>query len=192
MREFLHWHDSRGFRHALYILESDRLDRVAAHSESCADRPAGALDWIDWAADQIKKGRTFASWEIEREAKRLEREGQNGSPVIKPENTYTAWRAEKGQREAWCALVDSALPPFERRAPRDPAGAEFLRTIGTPDELIGPAGPSPVRARKRIGTARRCERLIGVGKSGICASGSRASTFLAAALLYLPLEVRTP
>lgn len=58
--------------------------------------------------------------------------------MIKPENTYAAWQKEKEQRVAWCALVDSALPPFERRAPRDQNIAEFLRSIGTPEALIGP------------------------------------------------------
>jgi hypothetical protein len=75
IREFLHWHDSRGFRHALYILESDRLDRPRLTARAAETGLSGALDWIDRAADEIKEGRKFESWEIEHEAKRLEREG---------------------------------------------------------------------------------------------------------------------
>ena len=74
LREFLHWHDSCGFRHVLYMLESDRLDRsrLGARADEAGLRKA--LDWVFWAADEITKGRTFETWEIEREAKRLERQ----------------------------------------------------------------------------------------------------------------------
>ena len=40
--------------------------------------------------------------------------------------------------EAWCKQVDAALPPFQRKRPRDPGEASFLRSLGTPEELIGP------------------------------------------------------
>jgi hypothetical protein len=40
--------------------------------------------------------------------------------------------------EAWCGQVDAALPPFQRTRPRDPGEASLLRSIGTPEELIGP------------------------------------------------------
>lgn len=58
--------------------------------------------------------------------------------MIKRDNSYAAWAAEKDQNEAWNALVDSALPPFQRSVPRDPFEADFLRSIGTPEALIGP------------------------------------------------------
>lgn len=71
--------------------------------------------------------------------------------MIKRENTFAAWQAEKERNEAWCALVDAALPPFERRQPRDPAEADFLRSIGTPEALIGPARTK--RGRRRLARA---------------------------------------
>jgi len=40
--------------------------------------------------------------------------------------------------EAWCRQGDAALPPFQRTRPRDAGEAAFLRSIGTPEELIGP------------------------------------------------------
>src|SRR5262249_20101664 len=49
MREFLHWHDSRGFRHALYLLDSERLDRARLTARAADTGLAGALDWIVWA-----------------------------------------------------------------------------------------------------------------------------------------------
>jgi hypothetical protein len=58
--------------------------------------------------------------------------------MIKRDNSYAAWQAEKDGNEAWCARVDAALPAFERTMPRDPIEAAFLRSIGTPDALIGP------------------------------------------------------
>ena len=67
--------------------------------------------------------------------------------MIKPENSFAAWLAEKDRNEAWCAVVDAAMPPFERRLPRDPAEAVFLRSIGTREALIGPTGEK--RSRRR-------------------------------------------
>jgi hypothetical protein len=74
MREFLHWHDSRGLRHTLYLLESEQLDRARLEERAAETGLSAALNWIWQAADEIKHGRTFESWEIEREAKRLEGE----------------------------------------------------------------------------------------------------------------------
>lgn len=54
------------------------------------------------------------------------------------DNRYETWVAEREAMEEWCATVDAALPPFERTMPRDPVEAEFLRSIGTPEALIGP------------------------------------------------------
>ena len=74
MREFLHWHDSRGLRHVLYIMDSERIDRARLEARAAETGLTEALNWICSAAEEIKKGRTFESWEIEKEAKRLERE----------------------------------------------------------------------------------------------------------------------
>jgi hypothetical protein len=54
------------------------------------------------------------------------------------QNTYSSWVAARGEMEAWCGQVDAALPPFQRTRPRDPGEASLLRSIGTPEELIGP------------------------------------------------------
>jgi hypothetical protein len=54
------------------------------------------------------------------------------------QNTHLNWVAERGEMEAWCEQVDAALPPFERTLPRDPGETSFLRSIGTPEDLIGP------------------------------------------------------
>jgi hypothetical protein len=58
--------------------------------------------------------------------------------MTKRDNSYAAWQAEKDDMEAWCALVDTALPAFQRTLPRDPVEAAFLRSIGTSEALIGP------------------------------------------------------
>jgi hypothetical protein len=54
------------------------------------------------------------------------------------ENSYAGWVSERTEMETWCETVDAALPPFERTLPREPGEAKFLRSIGTPEELIGP------------------------------------------------------
>lgn len=74
LREFLHWHDSRGFRHVLYMLESERVDRDRLQARAEESGLNDALNWVISAADEIKDGRTFETWEIEKEAKRLERQ----------------------------------------------------------------------------------------------------------------------
>ena len=79
-----------------------------------------ALNWVGWSADEIKRGLTFETCVCER---------------------------ERESNEAWCALVDAALPQFERRLPRDPAEADFLHSIGTPENLIGPARTGGGRSR---------------------------------------------
>jgi len=57
------------------------------------------------------------------------------------QNSYSSWVGERGEMDVWCEQVDAALPPFERTLPRDPGEASFLRSIGTPEELIGPEQP---------------------------------------------------
>jgi hypothetical protein len=52
--------------------------------------------------------------------------------------TYAKWRADRDANTAWMALVDRALPAYERRRPRDAEEAELLRRRGTPEQLIGP------------------------------------------------------
>lgn len=59
--------------------------------------------------------------------------------------SYTSWVAERDQMQAWCAQVDAALPAFERTMPREPATARFLRSIGTPEALIGPVRRAAAR-----------------------------------------------
>jgi hypothetical protein len=54
--------------------------------------------------------------------------------------------AERDRMEVWCSQVDGALPAFERTMPRDPATARFLRSIGTPEALIGPVRSAPTTA----------------------------------------------
>ena len=73
-REFLHWHDSRGFQHVLYMLESPRLDRERLDARAKESGLDHALNWIYTAADEVKQGRRFEDWEIEKEAIRLEKE----------------------------------------------------------------------------------------------------------------------
>jgi hypothetical protein len=63
--------------------------------------------------------------------------------------SFDAWQSARERDAAWCARVDAALPPFQRTRLRDPAEAEFLRSIGTPEELIGPVGtPEEVDAER--------------------------------------------
>jgi hypothetical protein len=53
--------------------------------------------------------------------------------------TYEQWQADRPENAIWAALVDLALPAYERRRPRDAAEAQLLRLRGTPERLIGPS-----------------------------------------------------
>jgi hypothetical protein len=55
--------------------------------------------------------------------------------------TYEDWKADRARNAVWAAVVDRALPAYERRRPRDAAEAELLRLRGTPERLIGPSRP---------------------------------------------------
>jgi len=52
--------------------------------------------------------------------------------------TFEQWRREGPARRAKSAQVIARLGPIRRDKPRDPTEAEFLRSIGTPERLIGP------------------------------------------------------
>ena len=52
--------------------------------------------------------------------------------------TFEQWRREAPARRAKSAQVVACLGPIHRDKPRDPDEAEFLRSIGTPERLIGP------------------------------------------------------
>jgi hypothetical protein len=53
--------------------------------------------------------------------------------------TFEQWRREAPARRAKSAQVVARLGPIRRDKPRDPTEAEFLRSIGTREQLIGPA-----------------------------------------------------
>ncbi len=53
--------------------------------------------------------------------------------------TFEQWRREAPTRRAKSAQVVARLGPIRRDKPRDPTEAEFLRSIGTPERLIGPS-----------------------------------------------------
>lgn len=52
--------------------------------------------------------------------------------------TLQQWRRQAPEQRAKSAKVMAALGPIRRDKPRDPIEAEFLRSIGTPERLIGP------------------------------------------------------
>lgn len=52
--------------------------------------------------------------------------------------TFEQWRREAPARRAKSAQVIARLGPIRRDEPRDRTEAEFLRSIGTPERLIGP------------------------------------------------------
>jgi hypothetical protein len=52
--------------------------------------------------------------------------------------TFEQWRREAPARRAKSAQVVARLGPIRRDKPRDRTEAEFLRSIGTPERLIGP------------------------------------------------------
>jgi hypothetical protein len=52
--------------------------------------------------------------------------------------TFEQWRREAPRQRAKIALLLERLGPIVRDKPRDPAEAEYLRRIGTPERLIGP------------------------------------------------------
>lgn len=55
--------------------------------------------------------------------------------------TLEQWRREAPARRAKSAEVVARLGPIRRDKPRDSVEAEFLRSIGTPERLIGPTRP---------------------------------------------------
>ena len=55
-----------------------------------------------------------------------------------PTITLEQWRRQAPQQRAKSARVVAALGPIRRDKPRDPVEAQFLRSIGTPERLIGP------------------------------------------------------
>lgn len=71
VREFLHWKDSRGFRHVLYMLGSSGLDRQRLEHRARETGLAAALHYIEQAADEIRGGRQFEPWEIKEAAEQL-------------------------------------------------------------------------------------------------------------------------
>lgn len=52
--------------------------------------------------------------------------------------TFEQWRREAPAWRAKSERVVARLGPIRRDKPRDPAEAAFLRSIGTPERLIGP------------------------------------------------------
>jgi hypothetical protein len=71
VREFLHWKDSRGFRHVLYMLGSPRLDRQRLERRAQETGLHAALNSIDAMAEEIRQGRHFEDWEIKEAAQQL-------------------------------------------------------------------------------------------------------------------------
>jgi hypothetical protein len=52
--------------------------------------------------------------------------------------TIDQWRREAPQLRAKSKKILAGFSPPQREKPRDPAEAEFLSRIGTPEHLIGP------------------------------------------------------
>lgn len=52
--------------------------------------------------------------------------------------SFEQWRSEAPERRAKSAEVVTRLGPIRRNKPRDAEEARFLRSIGTPERLIGP------------------------------------------------------
>lgn len=52
--------------------------------------------------------------------------------------TIEQWRRDAPAWRAKSQAVAARLGPYRRDKPRDPVEAEFLRSIGTPERLIGP------------------------------------------------------
>jgi hypothetical protein len=55
------------------------------------------------------------------------------------------WLRSAPERRRRAAELDALFSePYKRERPRDPAEAKFLRSIGTPEHLIGPEQPGGV------------------------------------------------
>lgn len=63
--------------------------------------------------------------------------------------SFEAWQSRRGRTAARCARIDAALPPFRRERLRSREEAEFLRSIGTPENLIGPVASDDEVERER-------------------------------------------
>lgn len=57
--------------------------------------------------------------------------------MSKRDLSFEAWQSRRGRTAARCARIDAALPPFQRERLRSREEAQFLRSIGTPQNLIG-------------------------------------------------------
>ena len=55
--------------------------------------------------------------------------------------TIEQWRQEAPELRAKSEKVLARFRPASRQKPRSPVEAEFLRRLGTPERLIGPATP---------------------------------------------------
>jgi hypothetical protein len=53
--------------------------------------------------------------------------------------SFEQWRREAPRLRAKSAKVLARFEPPRREKPRDAVEAEFLRSIGTPERLIGPS-----------------------------------------------------
>jgi hypothetical protein len=54
--------------------------------------------------------------------------------------TFEQWRREAPAQLAKIAPLLARFGPITRDKPRDPVEARLLRSIGTPERLIGPEG----------------------------------------------------
>ena len=52
--------------------------------------------------------------------------------------SFEQWRRDAPARRAKSEAILARFPTARRDKPRDPVEAEFLRSIGTPERLIGP------------------------------------------------------
>jgi hypothetical protein len=73
--------------------------------------------------------------------------------------SYAAWQARRAGNAARCAAIDAGLPPYRRERLRAPSEAQFLRELGTPEELIGPVGTDEEVARERAELVEFARRL---------------------------------
>jgi len=75
--------------------------------------------------------------------------------------SYAAWRLRRSQNKIRRARLEKGLPPFRRDRPRRPGEAAFLRSIGTPEQLIGPVASDAEVDRAQedlVGFARRIRK----------------------------------
>ena len=75
--------------------------------------------------------------------------------------SYASWELRRSRNRVRRGLLEAGLPPFRRERLRRPGEAAFLRSIDTPEELIGPVASDAEVDRAQEDLVRFARRIRG-------------------------------